>query len=265
MSLGILLRESNSMAFDIATDERLRQIYEMLREVVEPSSKGVEPRVESDDSGWHVPPLPLDVDGRTSATDLLSWWFRPPSAEESAWSQYFGDSQASSSRPVPKPGETPTHKTTQATQRNAASRVAMGALIDWPKDNLANEDAESAIEVFYGFLHAFGRKDIAAAMQYVAEDYHVFEDDREIDRRDLTGLLESLLESFRGFELDLSLSMVPEPLRHPYGIVTYAEIQLDATRAEDGAKRNLVERRLVLLQKQPDFSWKISALSKPRS
>jgi ketosteroid isomerase-like protein len=234
----------------------------MLREVLEPASDGSEP----DDSRWHPPPLPLDVDGRTSATDLLSWWFRPPSAAESAWNQYFGDSEGFSSRALPRPGEIPKTKTAgEVAERTTDSRAALRALVDWPKDDLANEDAESAIEVFYGFLHAFGRKDVATAMQYVADDYHVFEDDREVDRHDLRGVLESLLESLYGFELDVSLSMIPEPLRHPYGIVTYAEIQLDAKRPQDGAKRGLVERRLVLLQKQADFNWKISAFSKPRS
>lgn len=243
-------------------DEQLRRIYHILRDAFEPPSSGSEP----DDSRWHAPPLPLNVDGRTSATDLLSWWFRPPSAQESAWNQYFGDSEGSSSRAIAKPGEAPKTKTVaEAAERNTDSRAALRALVDWPKDELANEDAECAIEIFYNFLHAFGRKDVAAAMQHIAEDYHVFEDDREIDRHDLRSMLESLLESLHGFALDVSLSMIPEPLCHPYGIVTYAEIQIDARRPQDGVKRNLVERRLVLLQKQADFSWKISAFSKPRS
>jgi ketosteroid isomerase-like protein len=243
-------------------DERLRQIYDMLREVLEPPSSGG----ELGDSRWHAPPLPLNVDGRTSATDLLSWWFRPPSGEESAWNQYFGGSESSSTRTVAKPGEAPKTKTAvEAAERNTDPRAVLRALVDWPKDELANEDAECGIETFYNFLHAFGRRDVAAAMQHIAEDYHVFEDDREIDRHDLRSMLESLLESLHGFELGVSLSMIPEPLGHPYGIVTYAEIQIDARRLQDGVKRNLVERRLVLLQKQADFSWKISAFSKPRS
>lgn len=249
------------MPANASPEERLQQIYEMLREMVQSSSDGIEP----DESGSPALPLPLDVGGRMSATDLLSWWFRPPTAAEGAWNQYFGEPEGSSARAISKPGQAAKANPSTAADRKADSQAALRVLVDWPNDDLANEDADTAIEVFYGFLHAFGRKDIASAMQFIAEDYHVFEDDREVDGGDLSTLLESLIESLHGFEFAVSLAMIPEPLRHPYGIVIYVEIQIDARRAQDGAKRNLLERRLVLLQKQADFSWKIAAFSKPRN
>jgi len=244
-------------------DERLRQIYQLLRETLEPSSNGD----ETDETRWHAPPLPLDLDGRTSATDLLSWWFRPPSGEESSWNRYFGDAKGSSARAIPKPTEAVTTETAIADpELDIHSRAALRALVDWPTDELSNDDAEVAIEVFYGFLRALGRNDITEAMLHVAEDYHVFEDDREVDRGDLRCSLEVLLDSMQGYEFDVTLATVPEPLGHPYGIVMYAEIQIDAIRAQDGAKRNIVERRLVLLQwQQADSTFKIAAFSKPRS
>jgi hypothetical protein len=58
--------------------------------------------------------------------------------------------------------------------------------------------------------------------------------------------------------------LVPEPVKHPYGIIIYAEIQIDATEAGTGRKRNLVDRRLVLLERQSADNWKIVALSKVR-
>jgi ketosteroid isomerase-like protein len=207
------------------------------------------------------------MDGRTSATDLLSWWFRPPSGEESSWNRYFGDSQGLSSRAIAVPGGTAvkTETAREGQELDVNLRAVVRAWVDWPEEDLSNEDAEAAIEAFYGFIHAFGRKDIPTAMQYVAEDYHVLEDDREVDCHDLSSRLEALLESLHGFEFDVSLTMAPEPLRHPYGIVIYAEIQIDARRPQDGVKRNIVERRLILLREQADSAWKISAFSKPRN
>jgi len=245
-------------------DERLRQIYQLLRETLEPSSNGD----EVDETRWHAPPLPLDLDGRTSATDLLSWWFRPPSGEESPWNRYFGDAKGSSVRAIPEPGVAPvkTEVAKAGPERDVYSREAIRALVDWPTDELSNENAEIAVEVFYGFLRALGRNDIVGAMQYVAEDYHVFENDKEVDRWDLRSSLEVLLDSMQGFEFDVTLATAPEPLGHPYGIVMYAEVQIDAKRPQDGAKRNVVERRLVLLQwQQADATFKIAAFSKPRS
>ena len=262
MTAVILMREFCMPAAQ-STEDRLRQIYQLLRETLEPSeiSDGTE------EARWHAPPLLVNVDGRTSATDLLSWWFRPPSEMESGWRRYFGDAEGPSTRSISDPSASPVKNEILPAhpRQDAQIQVAMRALADWPNDDLPNEDAEMAIGVFYGFLHAFGRKDIAEAMQYVAEDYHVFEDDREVDRQDLRSSLEALLELFHGFKLDVSLAMVPEPLGHPYGVVVYAEIQIDATNPQDGAKRNMVEPRLVLLQKQADSNFRISAFSKPRS
>jgi hypothetical protein len=98
-------------------------------------------------------------------------------------------------------------------------------------------------------------------MQFVAPDYHTFEDDREINRDDLRNHLEALLESLHGFDFEVSLSMAPEPMQHPYGIIVYAEIQIDAVHPESRAKRNYVERRLALIQAQEDSQWRIAALS----
>jgi ketosteroid isomerase-like protein len=243
-------------------DERLREIYQLLRETLEPSNGDA-----AAETRWQSPPMPLDVDGRTSATDLLSWWYRPPSGEESAWDRYFGDPKGSMARPIAPLKETRagTSTSNSAHEEDMHSHAAVGALVDWPAEDLPNQDAEIAIEVFYAFLHALGQKDVAGAMQYVADDYHVFENDREFDRRDLRSSLEVLLESLHGSEFEVSLAMVPEPLGHPYGIVMYVEIQIDITNPRDGAKRNVLERRLVLLQKQADFAFKIAAFSKPRS
>jgi ketosteroid isomerase-like protein len=126
---------------------------------------------------------------------------------------------------------------------------------------LDDADAEMIVDRLYEFIHAFGNNDVESAMQLVAEDYHVFEEDKDIDRLGLRHQLESRLDSFKGWDIELSLSRVPEPIFHPMGILIYIEIQIDASRAEDNQTRSEVEKRVAVFKKQKDGTWKIFALS----
>jgi hypothetical protein len=242
------------------TEERLRRLYELLDDLLDERDEG---RAE-DESPWYEPsPPPLASGANLSATDLLSWWFRPPSGKKgNAWDTYFGDSRLAPGAPVDVQEVEPKPDTSAASQ--IVSKSVWQALIPETEDRLASEDAEAAVEVFYQFLHAFGRGDIEGALQWVSEDYHVIEDDQESDRNGLRCRLESLLDSLHGWEIEVSLSAPPEPLAHPYGIVIYAEIQIDGTKPGAMAARSQVEHRLVLLEKAGEAGWKIVALSRPR-
>lgn len=242
------------------SDERLMRAYDALRELLE-NSNGTS---EVEPPPFYAPALPpVDPGSRLSATDLLSWWFRPPSAQKDPWQSFFSrfaesSNAAGEAHPAPAPSET---QTGMGGLHNASPKALARAFFPEPEDDLASEDADAAIEVFYEFLHAFGRHDIDAAMRYVSEDYHTFEDDREMNRADLRNALDALLDSFRGWDFEVSLSMVPEALRHPYGVIVYAEIQVDGVHPATREKRNLVERRLVRLEQQADSTWQIAALS----
>jgi hypothetical protein len=244
------------------SERRLHHAYRLLREVIEDAREEDSP----EEAPWYAPPLlPIDPGSRMSATDLLSWWFRPPTASASSWDAYFGantpEANELGSAAPPQPGSS--RSTSGAA--DPVRRAVFRALIAEDEYGLAAEDADSAVEVLYEFLHAFARRDVEGALQYVAEDYHTFEEEREVNRRELANRLEALLASLHGWDFSVSLAMVPEPLRHPYGIVIYAEIQIDAVDPVTGAKRNLVERRLVLLEQQSDKSWKLAAFSRVRS
>ena len=102
---------------------------------------------------------------------------------------------------------------------------------------MANDQADAAVACVYDFLHAIGRRDPEAAMACVADDYHVLEDDREVDRLGLRHQVEALLDSLRGWEIEISLAEVPEPLHHPSGILIYCEIQIDAYQRHPPAQR----------------------------
>lgn len=235
----------------IQSEQRLQQAYEILRDLFEQS----EDRVEETSHIAYLPVLPpVDPGSRLSATDLLSSWFRPPTGHDDPWKNFFNKFEPhSSSASTTTPAAASVHVHTP--------KALLKALFPEQEEDLSNEDADSAIEVLYDFLHALGRHEVETAMTFVADDYHSFEDDREIDRNDLRNMLDALLESLEGWSFDISLSTVPEPLRHPYGIIVYAEIQIDAVQPGTNAKRNIVDRRLVLLQVQSNSIWRLSALS----
>ena len=242
------------------TEDRLRRVYELLRELLDQTDEG-DP---GDEPRWYAPPPPPAASGANlSATDLLNWWFRPPARKKknkSAWDDYFEESP-----PAPEAIKNePARDDDKLLATRIVSKAVWQALLPERTDDwLASEDAESAIEVLYAFLHAFSRGDIEDALRWVSEDYHVIEDDRGIDREGLRCRLESLLESLHGWDIEVSLAAPPEPLAHPYGILIYAEIQIDGNKPEQMAVRSQVERRLVLLQKEGESGWKIAAMARP--
>jgi len=237
------------------SEERLEQIYSLLREALVPQEQ------QEVETGWYAPPMPPIGPGSTlSATDLLSWWFRPPTASRNPWDSYFGEkTPAREAAGVTQPPASP------VSPEDSISRAAIRALLPVGENELASEEADRATETFYEFLHAFGRRDIDAAIQYIAEDYHTFEDDREVDRGDLRSRLEALLDALHGYDFEVSLTTVPEPMLHPYGVVMSVEIQIDGVHPQTKAKKNFVDKRLVLLQSHAQDEWRIAALGKVRS
>jgi hypothetical protein len=188
------------------SEERLRRLYEVLRETLGEQEEPVEP----EDSPWYAPVLPpLDLGSRISATDLLSWWFRPPNASRGSWDAYFGDEKPQTtvtSQPVvaafPQPPA-------DHSRTSSVSRAALRSLLPIEEEELSPDDADQAVEVFYEFLHAFARRDVKAALELVGENYHILENDVEVSRRDLANRLESLLASFSGWDLSVGLSIGP--------------------------------------------------------
>lgn len=234
--------------------ERLRQAYEVLRDFLEEGGES-EPR---ESAIAYLPPLPpIDPGSRLSATDLLSSWFRPPSGHVDPWQNFFR--RYESAEPTPAaPSRIPDPPSNPVPPPLGVMRALFPETED---DELSSDEADAAVEAFYQFLHAIGRHDVEGAMKFVAVDYHTFADDLEIDHHDLRNHLEALLESLHGWDFEVSLSMAPEPISHPYGIILYAEIQIDAVHPVSKAKRNIVERRLALIQLQEDTQWRLAALS----
>lgn len=248
------------MAEPITPQDRLKRAYSLLGELL-----GA-PAEESEETGaaWYAPQLPpIDVGSKLSATDLLNWWFRPAGGKKS-WDTYFGSPVARATHTEPNQDVSPILQASAGEVAGVTSATALAALLPKAEDDLASQEADAAVEVFYEFLHSFGRGDIKGAMAWVADDYHVMEEDVEIDRDGLKRRLEWLLETLHGWDFEVSLASVLEPVPHPYGILMYAEVQINGVRPLDDAKRCLVERRVVLLENSGESGWKIAAMSRPR-
>jgi ketosteroid isomerase-like protein len=130
------------------------------------------------------------------------------------------------------------------------------------RDCDSSAETSAAARVFHEFLGSLEARDVPRAMQCVAADFHAFEDDREITANDFRCRLEAFIESVRGWEAAISVPAAPEIAPRSLGTVIFAEIQIDLRNPATGKKDNLVARRSVLLQKQADSLWKISAMGR---
>lgn len=249
---------------DARLDEALTLLRALLAQL-DGGNGGVTP--------WEPPTSPRQApDGRISATDQLSWWFRPATSGRDPWDDYFEE-------PLPRPLRPHDGAPWAAVTPNAATRSAspdgwtlpdasppgrwssLQLLLAEPEDEIIDADAESVVTCLYDFLHAIGRRDLAGAMACVHDDYSTMEDDREITRTGLAGQIRGLLDSLHGWDMDVSLVEVPHPILHPTGILIYAEMQVEARRQESTERRTIVQRRVAVFERAREGGWLIVGLS----
>lgn len=241
-------------------DARLVQAFELLRDFFKDAGE----RSPEVPSHWQSPLAPaIDSQAGVSATDVINSWFRAPPAERaSPWDAFFGDWQRPS---VPGPRWT-AHPAGGAAAGGPAPANGFFSRAAPPGpdgDRLEEVDAQAAVECLYELIHAAGRRDLETAMAVIDEGYHVIEDDEEIDRHTLRRNLESWLDQLRGWEIEISLAVAPEPMPHPRGILIFAEIQVDAWHPEHHVQRSFVDERVAVLREANPGVWKIVALSSP--
>ena len=236
---------------------KLKELQQLLNGLL--SGEGAGPT----QSHWELPVLPPpDPDGRVSSTDLLSWWFRTPNAGRFGWDEYFGDKQQKQQSPEPafEPATDGGFEPPEQENVNAAWE-SLEAMFPERAEPLDDEHAQAAIECLYEFLHAFGRRDVDAAMSLISEAYHTLEHDQEVDRLRFRQELESALDGLRDYEIDVSLAQAPEPVWHPSGVLVDTRVQIDTFRPRDGAHGCLMNRRVALIIHEGDGNWRISAFS----
>jgi hypothetical protein len=247
------------------TDAGLRQTILALRRLLaqlETASGNLAP--------WEAArPLRPIFDGRMSATDQLSWWFRPAGGGDDPWDSFFSDEadehgQADHPDDVtgfPDVGGVPIGRPLLPDPAPRGSPARLQSLLAEPEEDLPDAAAESVVTCLYDFVHALGREDLDGAMACVAADYHCIEDDREVDRDGLARRVKTLLDSLHGWEKEVFLVEIPQPLPHPAMILVQVELQINARHRVTQERRTIVDRRVAVFERQRDRSWRIAALS----
>jgi ketosteroid isomerase-like protein len=226
-----------------AGDPRLEQALALLRSVLAESEGR-----SADLAPWEDHDEPIPPASRLSATDQLSWWFRPARQGVGTWSEYFASAPSA-------PGQDGSRDSLP----DPAPHLGLRLLLAETEEELLDDDADLVVACLYDFIHAIGRRDVATAMSRVSADFHMLEDDQEVDRRGLESKIRYTLGSLRGWEFDVSLVEIPQPILHPDGILVYAETLIDAWRA-DGMRRSILERRVALFSRSGDGDWLLCGL-----
>jgi hypothetical protein len=192
----------------------------------------------------------------TSATDLLISWL--PQTEESddavvsngLWDRYFG-APANARSPVP---DTP--RALRPAGKPETIRPSPAALEPWEI-----EAAESAVDCLFRFLRALEKGDVSVAMTCVSKDYHVVDDDGETDRYRLELQLEKLVDEWRGVDVRISTTEVPDPVFHPAGVLIPGTIQIDFSEPSPQRVSQLIGR-IFVFSKSSGGAWRLSSITK---
>jgi len=192
----------------------------------------------------------------SSATDLLISWL--PQSEDSSdtassneiWDRYFGNSGGERLSVPHAP-----HMRRPA-RDSEIIRPSVAALEPWEI-----EAAESSVDCLFRFLRALEKCDISAAMACVSTDYHVVDDDGEIDRPRLQLDLEKLVDEWCGAGVQISTTEVPDPVFHPAGVLISGTIQIDFTEQYPARVSQLISRIFVFSKSSRD-EWRLSAIVK---
>ena len=183
----------------------------------------------------------------SSATDLLIAWL--PQTEDSAgavdpqvtWDRYFQGVAASPPKQVPE-----------------LAKAASNFLAEpWDIDA-----AESAVDCLFTFLRALETCDINAAMRCVSRHYHVVDGGREIVRKSLQLDLEKLIDQWRGAEVQITTTEVPDPVRHPAGILIPTTIQIDIAIPRREQVTSQLISRLCVFSETETGEWLLSAMAR---
>jgi len=239
---------------------RLQDLRRLLDRLVAEAGEEAGPT----ESHWELPILPPpDPEGRLSSTDLLGWWFRGPGKKRGGWDEYFSrPDEALKPDPLEDGGASPEENGPPPFPEANDAGLALSSLFPELEEQLADEHAQAAVDCLYEFIHAFGRRDVAAAMERISEDYHTLEDDEEIDRLRFRHGLEVGLEGLKQSEISVSLALAPEPLPHPAGVLIDAHVQIETYRPEGDLRECLVERRIAVLAREADGEWRIRSFGK---
>jgi len=196
-------------------------------------------------SPWYLPESRYrELPGVLCATDLLAAW-QPEAAvaapissqaPQQIWDTFFSDSGQASAAPA-----------IELQEAEASEHWDPAA-------------ATSAVDCLFRFTRALERSDLDAAMACISPEYHLFENDRDLDIHALRMRLERSLDEWRGPELRITLTEIPDPVFHPRGILIHATFQVDYRHKEKDSLETLLLGYLIHFDAQPGEEWLIHAL-----
>jgi hypothetical protein len=185
----------------------------------------------------------------SSATDLLIAWM--PQTEEvtgssdpqTRWDRYF---QSVAAKPPVKVPE-------------LAGPAGDLSFEPWNIDA-----AESAVDCLFTFLRALETCNVTAAMRCVSKHYHVVEEDREIVKESLQVDLEKQMDQWRTMNVQITTTEVPDPIRHPAGILIPITIQVDITNSHREQITSQLISRLCVFSETETGEWLLTAMARIR-
>jgi hypothetical protein len=214
----------------------------MLEEKLTPPS-GFDPETSAELlTPWYLPEARFEeLPGVLCATDLLAAWqpdaVAPMSstAPDASWDAYFSQNSVSDGPAL----STPPSPSAEVWNPFAAA---------------------SAVDCLFRFMHALEQANVDEAMLCVAQDYHLFENDIDMDRHALRMRLEQFVDEWRSDECRITLTEIPEPVFYPRGIVMQATIQVDYFHKIKQAVHTLLLAYLIRFDAEPGQEWLIHAL-----
>jgi ketosteroid isomerase-like protein len=191
----------------------------------------------------------------SSVTDLLISWL--PEAEEidgvagsnGLWDRYFGTAGGA---------QFPAGDTPRAPLSAGDAEIIRPLVASFEPWDI--EAAESAVDCLFRFLRALQSCDVPAAMACISEDYHLVENGGEVDRGRLQLGLERLVDNWRGADVQISTTEVPDPVFHPAGVLIPATIQVDF--GGHAQRSSQLISRLFVFRKTSRGEWRISSIAK---
>lgn len=174
-----------------------------------------------------------------SATDLLIAW-HPEAAtlgipQADAWARYFQDALH---QPV------------------ATAECAPLAKEPW--DTAA---ASVAVDTLYRFVRALQSMDVDLAMECISANYHTLYRDLDMDRDALRLRLDAMIDSWRGPELGITLTEIPDPVFHLAGILIRTTLQVDHRDKASGSLLTSLISYVVWFTEDRANLWLIRSLS----
>jgi hypothetical protein len=192
---------------------------------------------------WYEPESEiLEQPWLTSSTDLLIAWHPEPvvpgAPQMVDWEKYFHPAaaaiEAAKTQPSPQTG------------------------VAEPWDPAG---AGACVDCLFRFVRSLEAVDVDAAMACVSADYHAMMNDKDLDRDALRLRLDGMVDAWRGPELRVSLTEIPDPIFHDAGVLIRVTFQADYRDKQTGEMVTALLPYVIWFTEDRRGHWFIRALA----